>query len=83
MRDVTLLSFTLHAICDLGEGMARIAQPGKAFRQWHAGPQPLNAQAIGDLLADGWLRLSQDGCEIRIDAWPSFATIKPGDGRHG
>ena len=59
MRDLALLRFTLMAMRDLG---------------WRSGPQPLNGQAIQDLVADGWLRQSNDRRDVWIDAWPSFAS---------
>jgi hypothetical protein len=75
MRDLVLLIFTLRAMRDLGDETARLTRGGVGHDvSWHAGPQSLNGQAIQDLIADGWLRLSADGREVRIDAWPAFAS---------
>ncbi len=82
MRDLTLLRFTLHAMRDLGSGAARTVRDGRGHHAWHAGPQPLNAQAVQDLIEDGWIRRSVDRRKVRIDAWPSFATITE-DHQHG
>ena len=74
MRDRQLLALTLLAIRQLGEGRARVSREGQSCPSWHAGPQPLNAQAVRDLLADGWLRPVGGGeDEVQLDAWPSFA----------
>ena len=82
MRDLALLRFTLQAIRDLGEGVARVVQIGHGDRAWYAGPQPLNGQALQDLLADGWLQQDAKAGTLRLDAWPSFATSTGGD-QHG
>ena len=74
MRDLALLRFTLQAIRDLGQGIARLQQVSRSHRAWYAGPQPLNGQALQDLLDDGWLRKSGDGRMMQIDVWPGFAT---------
>ncbi len=75
MRDIPLLGFTLLAMRDLGEGRARLVREDPNHQGWFAGPQPLNAQAVQDLIADGWLRRDGDQSNVRIDAWPSFATM--------
>jgi hypothetical protein len=72
MRDRRLLTFTL-AMRQLGNDQARAVQDGRLRQSWYAGPQPLNTQAVRDLLNDGWLRPVPGGGEVRIDAWPSFA----------
>ena len=82
MRDIALLAFTLRAMRDLGEGRARMHPDDHRRHSWFAGPQPLNAQAVQDLIADGWLRRGADAGEVRIDAWPSFATATE-ERRHG
>jgi hypothetical protein len=74
MRDITLLVFTLLAMRDLGEGRARLVREDRNHQGWFAGAQPLNAQAVQDLIADGWLRRDGDRSDVRIDAWPSFVT---------
>ena len=78
MRDPDLLCFTLRAIRDLGDNSARVVQDdaGRGLF-WYAGPQPLNSQALQDLVGDGWLRLSADKREVHVAAWPSFATTTP------
>ncbi len=73
MRDITLLGFTLLAMRDLGEGRARLVREDRNHQGWFAGGQPLNGQAVQDLIADGWLRRDGDKGDVRIDAWPSFA----------
>jgi hypothetical protein len=40
---------------------------------WFAGNTLLNAQAMHDLINDGWVRLSPRTWHAVIDAWPSFA----------
>ena len=82
VRDISLLGFTLRAMRDLGEGRARMHRDRQHHHSWFAGPQPLNAQAVQDLIGDGWLRQVADNYEVRIDAWPSFATSTEG-GHHG
>lgn len=74
MRDLALLRVTLHAMRESGGGRAHAVQDGRNHRAWYAGPQPLNSQALHDLLADGWLSRSTDRSALHIDAWPSFAT---------
>ncbi len=74
MRDIALLRFTLLAMRDLGEGNARLVRDDRNHQGWFAGGQPLNGQAVQDLIADGWLRRDGDQCDVRIDAWPGFAT---------
>jgi hypothetical protein len=77
MRDRRLLAFTLLTMRQLGNGQARLVQDGQLFSSWHAGPQPLNTQAVRDLLNDGWLCPVPGGSgEVRIDAWPSFANTE-------
>lgn len=49
---------------------------------WHAGPQPLNGQAVQDLIADGWLQVSEDRRDVWIVAWPNFAGHDPGAPTH-
>jgi hypothetical protein len=82
MRDIALLGFTLLAMRDLGEGRARLLRADRNHQGWFAGPQPLNAQAVQDLVADGWVRPGSDRGEVRIDAWPSFVAPMEGQ-RHG
>ena len=82
MRDITLLGFTLLAMRDLGEGRARLVREDRNHQGWFAGGQPLNGQAVQDLIADGWLRRDGDQSDVRIDAWPSFATTMEVQ-RHG
>ena len=78
MRDLDLLRFTLRAIREFGHDVARVVRDdGGRGLFWYAGPQPLNEQALQDLIGDGWLRLSADKREVRIDAWPSFAAAAP------
>ena len=80
MRDSNLLRSTLRAIRQHGGGMARIAPDGaRRGALWLAGSQPLNEQAVQDLLADGWLRRSADRHTVKIDAWPAFAGVEPSD----
>ena len=78
MRDVSLMTFTLHAIRGLGDGGARNVKGGRGEAGWYAGPQPLNSQALWDLVGDGWLTMAADRRAARIDAWPSFAGADPG-----
>ena len=75
MRDIALLGFTLLAMRDLGKGRARLVRQDRNHQGWFAGPQPLNGQAVQDLIADGWLRKDRDHCDVRIEAWPSFVTM--------
>ena len=75
MRDLLLLAFTLLAMRQLCCDRAHLVRDGRASPTWYAGWQPLNTQAVQDLLNHGWLRRAEDGrSEVRIDAWPSFAT---------
>jgi hypothetical protein len=53
MRDITLLGFTLLAMRDLGEGHAQLVREDRNHQGWFAGGQPLNGQAVRDLIADG------------------------------
>ena len=77
MRDRRLLAFTLLAMRQLGDDGARLIDDQRSGLSWHAGPQPLNTQAVRDLLNDGWLRLLAGGSgEVRIDAWPSFVSTE-------
>ncbi len=78
MRDVSLMTFTLHAIRGLGDGGARNVKGGRGEAGWYAGPQPLNSQALWDLVGDGWLTMAANRRAVRIDAWPSFAGADPG-----
>ncbi len=78
MRDISLMTFTLHAIKRLGDGAARIVTGGGGETGWYAGPQPLNSQALWDLVGDGWLTMAADRRAVRIDAWPGFAGADPG-----
>jgi hypothetical protein len=73
MRDLALLRFTLTAMRAFGGDRAHW-QDGRGACGWHAGSQPLNGQAVQDLVADGWLLKSSAGNEVWIDAWPSFAS---------
>lgn len=78
MRDINLLRFTLRAIRELGNGAARVVRDGVGHHfSWYAGPQSLNGQAVQDLVRHGWLRLSNDRREVRIDAWLAFAGPEP------
>ncbi len=74
MRDITPLSFTLRVMRDFGEIRARLIANDQHHQDWFAGPKPLNAQAIQGLIADGWPRRDAEDNDVRIDAWPSFAT---------
>ena len=77
MRDRRLLAFTLLSMRQLGGDGARLVQDGSCSSGWYAGPQPLNAQALHDLLSDGWLRhIEGNSGEVRIEAWPIFATVE-------
>ncbi len=78
MRDLALLRFTLAAMRAFGGDRARWQSGGRGACGWHAGSQPLNGQAVQDLLADGWLLKSSAGNEVWIDAWPSFADMSSG-----
>ena len=61
----------------LSGGAAQLVQGGRPAPGWYAGAQPLNGQAVRDLLSDGWLRpVRADTGEVRIDAWPHFATLQ-------
>jgi len=74
MRDRSLLAFTLLAVRQLGDDAARLVRDGRPSLRWYSGPQPLNHQAVRELLNDGWLRLVPGrGAEVRIAAWPRFA----------
>ena len=57
MRGRSLLAFTLLAMRQLGNDAARLAREGRPSLRWYARPQPLNHQAVRELLNDGWLRL--------------------------
>ena len=83
MRDLVLLRFTLRAMRELGQGAARSVQVAPHRLVWHAGPQPLNGQAVHDLITDGWVRPSPDDHTIRITAWPNFAGSNPNGGHDG
>ena len=73
MRDRKLLAFTLLAMRHLGDDGARLVEDGGSLLNWHAGPHPLNTQAVRDLLSDGWLRpVPGRSGEVQIDAWPSL-----------
>jgi hypothetical protein len=61
MRDLALLRFSLEAIRELGDGGAGVLHVGPGHQGWYAGAQPLNGQAVQDLIGDGWLRQSADG----------------------
>lgn len=77
MRDLQLLAFTLLAMRRLGGDRARLVQDGHPAPGWYAGAQPLNGQAVRDLLSGGWLSLLKgDSDQVRIDAWPNFATAQ-------
>ena len=77
MRDLKLLAVTLLAIRELGADGARFVRDGRASPTWYAGSQPLNTQAVQDLLNDGWLRPAEGGrSDVRIEAWPSFVTLE-------
>ncbi len=82
MRDITLLRFTLRAMRDLREGGARMHRDGRHQHNWFAGQQPLNTQAVQDLIDDGWLRRDANRVEVRIDAWPPFARHPGGRDTH-
>jgi hypothetical protein len=73
MRDRSLLAFTLLAMRQLGDDAARLVRDGRPSLRWYGGAQPLNDQAVRDLLNDGWLRLVPGRAEVRIEAWPRFA----------
>ena len=78
MRDITLMSITLHAIRTLGDGQGRRGHgAGGPDVYWYAGPQPLNGQALWDLVNDGWLAMADDRRSVRLKAWPSFAGDDP------
>jgi len=77
MRDLKLVAFTLLAMRQRGGGAAQLAEDGRPAPGWCAGAQPLNRQAVRDLLSDGWLYpVRADSGEVRIDAWPNFATVE-------
>ena len=77
MRDLKLVAFTLLAMRQRGGGAAQLVQDGRPAPGWCAGAQPLNGQAVRDLLSDGWLYpVRADSGEVRIDAWPHFATLQ-------
>ena len=76
MRDFKLTVFTLRAIRILGDGAARIVQTN-GTGGWYAGPQPLNSQAVWDLVGDGWLKMVDGGKAVSLDAWPRFAGDDP------
>jgi hypothetical protein len=38
------------------------------LQAWFAVPQPLNAQAVQDLIADGWLSHGGAHCDARVNA---------------
>ena len=78
MRDTDLLRATLRTIREHGGGKARIVPDGaRSGTLWLAGSQPINDQAVRDLLDDGWLRRLPDRLTVQIDAWPSFADTEP------
>jgi hypothetical protein len=78
MRDITLMTITLHAIRTLGDGAARVVHGATGpDLSWYAGPQPLNGQALWDLVGDGWLVMAADRRTVRLEAWPSFAGDDP------
>ena len=77
MRDLRLLAFTLLAMRQLGDNRARLVKDGRVSPDWYAGSQPLNEQAVRDLLNDGWLSPVEGNTgEVHIDAWPTFATVE-------
>ena len=77
MDDTGLLSSTLCAIREHG-GVARVVPDGaRRGALWLAGSQPLNDQAMQDLIAGGWLRRSDDGRTAQIEAWPSATVTEP------
>ena len=77
MDDTGLLSSTLCAIREHG-GVARVVPDGaRRGALWLAGSQPLNDQAVQNLIADGWLRRSNDGRTAQIEAWPSITGTQP------
>ena len=73
MRDIELLTRTLHGIDDDGAGIATQHTATPRGFTWHAGTIVLNRQAVADLIADGWLAFLNDVTKARIGAWPSFA----------
>jgi hypothetical protein len=77
MRDIALMTFTLNAIRMFGGGSAHVVRGSKREAGWYAGPQPLNSQALWDLVGNGWLTMGSDRHAVRIDAWPSFAGTDP------
>lgn len=83
MHDTGLLSSTLCAIREHGGGVARVVPDGaRRGALWLAGSQPLNDQAVQNLIADGWLRRSDDGRTAQIEAWPwATGTEPPGAGQ--
>jgi hypothetical protein len=74
MRDVALMTFTLHAIRMLGGGTAHVVTRQGPDTGWYAGPQPLNGQALWDLIGDGWLTVERGQRAVRIDAWTKIIT---------
>jgi hypothetical protein len=83
MHDVALMTFTLHAIRMLGGGTAHVVTRQGPDTGWYAGPQPLNGQALWDLIGDGWLTMESGQRAVRIDAWPSFAGRDPAIANRG
>ena len=77
MRDLPLLAVTLLAMRRLGGDRARLVRDGCPTPGWYSGSQPLNGQAVCDLLSDGWISpVEDDSGKVRIDAWPNFATVE-------
>ena len=62
---------TLEAIHEFGDGGAGVLRVGPEQQGWYAGAQPLNGQAVQDLLADGWLRLTA----ARSVSMPALASL--------
>ena len=72
MRDTRLMSRTLLAMRDNG-GVAMQRDCGLDRYAWFAGDAQLNAQAMHDLISDGWVRLLHQYGLALIDTWPLFA----------
>lgn len=83
MRDIALLRFTLRAMRELGNNEARLVRVTRNHHAWYAGPQPLNGQAVQDLIADGWVKRLDNGRTLTIDAWPLFAGPAPEERQTG
>ena len=73
MRDVDIMAATMRRIEGCGGGFAHRLQACPRAFVWLAGSVPLNAQAVSDLIADGWLSNPAGTDHAHIVARPPFA----------